>query len=66
MLGDSLLVEHVLYTEINEGNGQETSHFVGLWNEQVISTLVSITKIYFSLRGKNGLGVPKQPWRKSV
>lgn len=31
---DSLLVEHVLHTEMNEGNRQETSQFVGIWNEQ--------------------------------
>jgi len=55
MLVDSLLVEHVLHTEMNEGNRQEKSHFVVIWNEQVISTLVSVTRIsYFSLRGKMG------------
>lgn len=60
-------MEHVLHTEINEGNRQEKSHFVGIWNEQVISTLISVTKIpLFSLRGKNGLGIPKQPCRKQV
>lgn len=66
-LADSVLVEHVLHTEINEGNRQEKSYFVGIWNEQVISTLISVTKIsLFSLRGKNGLGIPKQPRRKQV
>lgn len=64
---DSLLVEHVLHTGMNEENGQETAHFVGIWNEQVISMLVSFTKIsHFSLRGKNGLGIPKQPCRKQA
>lgn len=59
MLVDSLLEEHVLHTEMNEGNRQEKSPFVGIWNEHVISILVSVTKIsHFPLRGKKWVRNP--------
>lgn len=52
MLMESLLMEHILYTEMNEGNRQETPQYVGIWN-YLIAMLVSATKIpQFSPRGK--------------
>lgn len=32
MLMESLLMEHILHTEMNEGNRQETPQYVGIWN----------------------------------
>lgn len=32
MLMESLLMEHIFYTEMNEGNRQETPQYIGIWN----------------------------------
>lgn len=40
---------------------------VEICNERGIATWFSVTIIQrFSLRGKNGLGIPKQPWKKQA
>lgn len=32
MLMESLFMEHIFYTEMNEGNRQETPQYIGIWN----------------------------------